>query len=72
MSIEESKIKLFNNIRKLREAKNMSVLELSERTGLPLEMLEQLDQNILPEEMMVDDAIALARVFRCKGYELFK
>ncbi len=37
-----------------------------------LEMLEQLENNILPEEMMVNDAIPLARAFGCKVYELFK
>ena len=34
--------------------------------------LEQLEQNILPEEMMVDDACALARVLQCELYELLK
>jgi len=50
----------------------MSLDELAERSGIPLNMLEQLEQNILPEEMMVDDACALARVLQCELYELLK
>ena len=61
-----------NNIHRLRERAGMSLDELAERSGIPLNMLEQLEQNILPEEMMVDDAFNLAKVFGCKVYELFQ
>lgn len=61
-----------NNIHRLRERAGMSLGELAERSGIPLNMLEQLEQNILPEEMMVDDACALARVLQCELYELLK
>ena len=61
-----------NNIHRLRERAGMSLDELAERRGIPLNMLEQLEQNILPEEMMVDDACALARVLQCELYELLK
>ena len=38
-----------NNIHRLRERAGMSLDELAERSGIPLNMLEQLEQNILPE-----------------------
>ena len=50
----------------------MSFTELSRCSGLPVEMLQQLDQGIMPEEMMADDAIRLAKVFGCKIDELFE
>lgn len=50
----------------------MSLKELSEKSGLPLSMLEALDQDMIPEEMMVDDVFALADVFQCKAHELFE
>ena len=45
--------------------------ELAEESGVSLDMLEQLEQNILPEEMMVDDACRLAKALHCKIHELF-
>jgi len=72
MSIEEN-INIFcNRVKELRKQKNISLEELAERSGVAQDMLEQLEQNILPEEMMVDDAIDLARVFGCKVHELFE
>ncbi len=72
MSIEEYKIMFINNVKELREQRNITLEELAKHSGFPLEMLEQLEQNILPEDMMVDDAVALAEVFRCKVHELFE
>jgi len=72
MSIEEN-INLFcNKAKELRKQKGISLEELAERSGVAQDMLEQLEQNILPEEMMVDDAISLARAFGCKVHELFE
>jgi len=72
MSIEEN-INIFcNRVKELRKQKNISLEELAERSGVSKDMLEQLEQNILPEEMMVDDAISLARAFGCKVHELFE
>ena len=50
----------------------MAISELAQRSGLPLAMLEALEQGVIPEEMMVDDAFNLAQVFGCKTYELFE
>jgi len=72
MTMKET-INIFcNKIKKLREQQDISWEELSKRSGVPQRMLEQLEQNILPEEMMVDDACELAKVFGCEVYELFE
>ena len=60
------------NISRRRQQTGMSFTELSRCSGLPAEMLQQLDQGIMPEEMMADDAIRLAKVFGCKIDELFE
>lgn len=72
MDIEESKTRFYNNIKRLREKNHMTLAELSKYSGLSLSMLEQLDQNILPKDMMVDDAVVLAQIFHCNTWELFK
>ena len=71
MKIEEEKLKFICNIKAMRRDQNMTVEELAEKSGIPLEMLEQLEHDILPGDMMVEDAIKLAGVFRCKIHELF-
>ena len=72
MDVEEYKISFCHKIKTLRKQKNIILEKLAEDSGIPLNMLEQLEQNILPEEMMVDDACALARVLQCELYELLK
>ena len=36
------------------------------------EILEELERGVLPKEMMVDDALCLAKAFQCKPEELFQ
>lgn len=72
MSIEENKQRFFNRIRKFREEQGLTIQELAKQSGVSLQILEQLEQNILPEEMMVDDTYKLAAVFHCKISELFQ
>ncbi len=59
-------------IRELRKEKGVTIEELADKSGVSLMLLKQLEQNILPEEMMADDAIRLAKVFGCKIDELFE
>ena len=61
-----------DNIRKRRKAMGLSLANLAQRSGLPPKILEALDQDMIPEEMMVDDVFALADVFQCKAHELFE
>ena len=72
MSIEENKIKFFTNIRRIRERQSQSIEGLAKQSGVSVWILQQLEQNILPEEMMVDDACKLAKALHCKTYELFE
>ena len=72
MSIEENKIKFFTNIRRIREEQGQSIEKLAKQSGVSVWILQQLEQNILPEEMMVDDACKLAKALHCKTHELFE
>lgn len=72
MSIEENKRKFCNNVNAQRKKQNLISGELSQRSGVPLEMLEALERGEIPEEMMVEDAFGLARAFGCEVYELFQ
>lgn len=53
MSIEESQSIFFDNIRRLRKQRGQSLEALAKESGLPLDMLAQLEQNVLPKEMSV-------------------
>ncbi len=35
-------------------------------------MLMELEKGVIPKQMMVSDAFALAEVFHCETYELFE
>lgn len=72
MSIEENKRKFCNNVNAQRKKQNLTLEELSQRSGVPLEMLEALERGEIPEEMMVADAFGLARAFGREVYELFQ
>lgn len=60
------------NVCQRRKKANLTVEELAQRSGVLLEMLEELEQGILPQKMTVDDAFDLAKVFKCKTSELFQ
>ena len=72
MTIEAMENKFCRKVSEIRLRKNISLEELARRSGLPMNMLEALERGVIPEEMMVDDAFDLARVFQCKVYELFE
>jgi len=67
----EIELKLCKEIRSRRKEAGLTLSGLAKRSGLPLEMLEELERGKIPEEMIVDDAAALADVFQCKIWELF-
>lgn len=71
MTAKEMKNRFCIKVYELRSREKISLTELARRSGLPLEMLEALEKGTLPEEMMVDDAFALARALHCKIHELF-
>ena len=72
MSVQEYKKFFCNNVNVQRKKQNLTLEELSQRSGVPLEMLEALERGEIPEEMMVADAFGLARAFGREVYELFQ
>ena len=72
MTFLEMKATFCRNILELRLQKNLSLEALAQRSGVSLYILQALDKGIMPEEMMADDAIRLAKVFCCKIDELFE
>lgn len=72
MTIKEMEMKFCRKVSEIRLRKNISLEELARRSGLPMNMLEALDRDEIPEEMMVNDAFNLAKVFGCETYELFQ
>ena len=70
MTFLEMKATFCRNILELRLQKNLSLEALAQRSGVSLYILQALDKGIMPEEMMADDAIRLAKVFGCKIDEL--
>lgn len=61
-----------NNVRRLRRNAGLSVAELSQQSGISIYMLMELEKGVIPKQMMVSDAFALAEVFHCETYELFE
>ncbi len=59
-------------IKALRKRRGISPKALSEQSGVPLEWIGLLEQNVLPEDMLVDHVISLARALNCKPHELFE
>ena len=72
MTVIEMKSKFCKKVSEIRLRENISLKELSQRSGISLEMLKALERGEIPEEMMVDDAFGLARAFNCKVSELFQ
>ena len=72
MAVNEMKEIFYRKVSEIRLHENISLEELSQRSGVALEMLEALERGEIPEEMMVDDAFDLARAFGCKPHELFQ
>lgn len=72
MNIKEREMQFCCKISLLRREQNLSLEELAQRSGVPLAMLEQLEQNTVPQGMMVGHAIDLARALRCAPCQLFE
>ncbi len=66
------KIECRTRLQGLRKQKNISLKALSEQSGVPVEWLRLLEQNILPEDMLVDHVIHLARALNCRPHEIFE
>lgn len=58
------------NIRALRTAQGLSISELSVKSGVPLDLLSQMEQSILSDDFLVEHIFDLARALGCRAYEL--
>ena len=72
MSAIEMERGFCKKVKTLRLDRNITLAELSERSGLSLAMLKALERGMIPAEMMVDDAFELAKAFGCEINELFE
>ncbi len=59
-------------IRELRKRQGISQKTLSEQSGVSVEWLRLLERHVLPEDMLVDHVISLARALNCRPHELFE
>lgn len=50
---------LTTNIRMRREAMGLSLAETAQRSGIPVKMLETLEQGVIPPEMLITDVFYL-------------
>ena len=72
MNAQDMKGRFCSNARTLLEKEGMTAAELSQRSGVSVEILEELEKGRISESMMVDDALCLADAFGCRAYELFQ
>ena len=70
--MDSNKIKCGIRLQGLRKQKDISLKALSEQSGVPVEWLRLLEQGVLPEDMLVDHVISLARALNCRPHELFE
>ena len=57
-------------VRALRTAQGLSVSELSAKSGVPLPLLEQMEENILSDDFLVEHIFDLSKALGCRAYEL--
>jgi len=59
-----------SNILALCAAQDLSIPELSAKSGVPLDLLCQMEQNTLADDFLVEHVFDLARALGCQAYEL--
>lgn len=75
MNIDE-KIKrhfilLGQNIKKLREERNLTIKETSQKTGIRSQYLQKIEAGLAYGVMIEKHLVPLAKVFKVKFHELF-
>lgn len=59
-----------NNILCLLTTQGLSMEDLSARSGVPMDILGPMEQNILTDDFLVEHIFDLARALGCHAYEL--
>ena len=69
--IKQDFILLGQHIRKLREEKNLTKKELSQKTGIRPQYLQKIEAGLAYRVMLEKHLVPLAKVFNIKVFELF-
>lgn len=70
MKNKEFELHFCKKVRTLRTAQGLSVPELSLKSGVPLDLLRQMEQNILSDDFLVEHIFDLAQALGCRAFEL--
>ena len=70
MISKEFELHFCEKVRALRTAQGLSLSELSRKSGVPLDLLRQMEQNILSDDFLVEHIFDLAGALGCAAYEL--
>lgn len=62
---------LGQNIRKLREERNLTIKETSQKTGIRPQYLQKIEAGLAYGVMIEKHLVPLAKVFKIKFHELF-
>ena len=69
--LKQDFILLGKHIKKLREERNLTIEELSEKTGLRAQYLQKIEAGLAYGVMLEKHLAPLAKVLKIKIYELF-
>ena len=69
--LKQDFILLGKHIKKLREERNLTIEELSEKTGLRAQYLQKIEAGLAYGVMIEKHLVPLAKVFKVKFHELF-
>lgn len=70
MKHEEIKLLICKKICRLCKERGLSLEELSAKSGVPMDILGPVEQNILTDDFLVEHIFDLARALGCQAYEL--
>ncbi len=69
--VKQHFILLGQNIRKLREERNLTIKEISQKTGIRPQYLQKIEAGLAYRVMIEKHLVPLAKVFKIKFHELF-
>lgn len=70
MKHKDFKENFWQKVHTLRTTQDLSISELSAQSGVPLDLLRQMEQNILSDDFLVEHIFDLARALGCQAFEL--
>ncbi len=70
--IKQDFLLLGQNIKKLREERNLTIKETSQKTGIRPQYLQKIEAGLAYGVMIEKHLVPLAKVFKIKFYKLFE